>query len=67
MFDVLVFAGVGVLGGVTYGTVFDVGSIQPMPPRDALWRLMAWGVIGGVIGGLLALAFRLPVFFTPVP
>ena len=67
MFDVLVFAGVGVLGGVTFGTVLYVGSIQPTPARHALWRLMVWGVIGGVIGGLLALAFRLPVFFTPVP
>jgi hypothetical protein len=67
MFDVLMFAGVGVVGGVTFGTVLDVESIQPTPTRDALWRLMAWGLIGGVVGGLLALAFRLPVFFTPVP
>jgi hypothetical protein len=67
MFDVLVFAGVGVLGGVTFGTVLDVGSIQPTPTRHGLWRLMAWAVIGGVVGGLLALAFRLPVFFTPIP
>ena len=52
---------------VTFGTVLDVGSIQPTPTRHGLWRLMVWGFIGGMIGGLLALAFRWPVFFTPVP
>ena len=67
MVDVLVFAGVGLLGGLTFATVFGVGSIQPTPTRDVLWRLVVWGASGGVIGVLLALAFRLPVFFTPVP
>lgn len=54
------FSGIGLLGGVTYGTVLHVGRAHPTPKRD-----LFWGLIGAVIGGLLGLVFRLPGFFTP--
>ena len=66
MFDVFVFAGIGLLSGVTFGTVINFGRPERAAVRDPLWRLVAWGVVGSVIGGLLALAFRFPIFYTPV-
>ena len=46
MLDVLVFSGIGLLGGVTNGTVLHVGRAHPTPKRDLFWVL-----IGAVIGG----------------
>ena len=66
MFNFVVFAGIGLLGGMTCATVMNLGRVEPASTRGDLWRLLFWGVIGAAIGALVALAYRFPVFLTPV-